>query len=203
MQNVDNAGHPTGDIMTDSDNAGLTYEWVSVSTAAVNTGKSERTIRRWIASGKIKSKEAAGQTLVYMPVSDLDNAGHSTGTPDNAGQVPVIDIDNLKALLHEKDIIIARLEEQIIGKDAIIDSKDNLVDELRDTKRILAERIERSEILLQQLQRALPASSIVNQGDVIEAEAEPVVTDPQADLIKPETENLKEPENKRPWWKLW
>ena len=73
-------------------------EWVTVAIAAERLGKSERTIRRWVASGKIDSDRTT-------PALRVDIAGrvpaHAEPTPDAAGEIAGLrgEIERLIALL--------------------------------------------------------------------------------------------------------
>ena len=74
--------------------------WVTVAVAAKALGKSERTIRRWVADGKIPSDRTT-------PVLRVDIAGltpaHATTTPDAASEVAALqaEIERLRAVLAE------------------------------------------------------------------------------------------------------
>ena len=75
-------------------------QWLTVRGAARALGKSERTIRRWVASGKIPADRDTGGLLV--DVAGL-TPGHATTTPDVAGEVAALraEIERLGDLLAE------------------------------------------------------------------------------------------------------
>lgn len=73
----------------DSDNAGHS-DLVSVTEAAARLGKSERTLRRWIASGKLATVDLGGQA--YVQLAGTGTPPDTTGTIDQmAAKTPAHD----------------------------------------------------------------------------------------------------------------
>lgn len=108
-------------------------KWVTVSQACDILGMSERSIRRYIAEGKIEAKLEGKTRLVKVEVKD-----------DNIGSVVMTDADKddminwLKNELEEKNKQIQRLQDEIRRNrdrsDAII---MKLADELEAQRNIL------------------------------------------------------------------
>lgn len=60
------------------------YLWVSVSEAARLTGKSERTVRRWMAGGRLQKKDNVGELVVGVPPDLVTYDRQGRTTSDNA-----------------------------------------------------------------------------------------------------------------------
>ena len=99
-------------------------DWVTVKEAVGILSMSERTIRRYIAEGKLKSRLENGRRLVY--VNQHDN-GMSSDIPSD-----------FALLLKEKDARIQQLEEQI----------DRLTQLLAMTQKTASELTEQNQLLL-------------------------------------------------------
>ena len=149
-----------------------TGKWITVAQARQALGKSERTIRRWIETGKLQSRQGDNRVEVLVEGTGTET-GAAQVTPQAAPGVLLAEVEKLKAEL---------------------DRRDRQITELQEDKRHLQERTERLEQLLamekkqnQQLidyqlqpfwrrwftQKALPApENVVDMEQDIEEEAE-------------------------------
>ena len=79
--------------------------WVTVAVAAEALGKSERTIRRWVASGKLPTDRTTPAILVdiagHMPPRGVPKPEGDTTMPDVAGEVAALraEIERLREAL--------------------------------------------------------------------------------------------------------
>jgi excisionase family DNA binding protein len=105
-------------------------KWVLVSEACQAFGKSDRTIRRWIEEGKLKSRKAGRNVEVLLEVADIESAhgGQSTA-----------------------EVEIARLKAEVDGKDQVIKTLSSQVEELSASR-------ERQDTLMLQLTRQIEQS---------------------------------------------
>jgi len=102
-------------------------DWVTIKEAVGILGMSERTIRRYVAEGKLKSRLENGRRLVY--VKQHDN-GMSPDIPTN-----------FELLFKEKDARIQQLEEQV----------DRLMQLLAMAQKTTSELTEQNQLLLEDL----------------------------------------------------
>lgn len=58
--------------------------WVSITEAVRLTGKSERTVRRWVAGGRLSIRHDAGLLVVGLPGDLLAHDRQAEATPDAA-----------------------------------------------------------------------------------------------------------------------
>ena len=105
-------------------------KWVSVAEACQAFDKSDRTIRRWIDEGKLKSRKAGRNVEVLLEVADIESA--------NGGQTTA-------------EVEIARLKAEVEGKDEVIEALRSQVDELSTSR-------ERQDTLMLQLTRQVEQS---------------------------------------------
>jgi len=105
-------------------------KWVSVSDACQAFDKSDRTVRRWIEDGKLKSRKSGRSVEVLLEVSDIESA--------NGGQTAA-------------QVEIARLKAEVDGKDEVIAALRSQVEELSSSR-------ERQDTIILQLSRQLDQS---------------------------------------------
>ena len=103
-----------------------TGKWMAVSQARQALGKSERTIRRWIDSGKLQSRQ--GDSGIEVLVEDT---GAETGTEQAMSQATPVDL--------QAEVKRLKIE---------LERRDRQISELQTDKRHLQERGERLEQLL-------------------------------------------------------
>ena len=129
-------------------------EWLSLSDAAPIVGRTERTLRRY-ASGEIRTPAGLefdtsdGRVRVRM----TDGLGRRTDTDGRSVRPsePLLhELEATRSLLQEKEIVIAGLEASVDGKDKLIERLETDLDRSHQS-------VEHLEILLSQLQKALPA----------------------------------------------
>jgi hypothetical protein len=60
-------------------------KWMTISQAVAETGKSERTIRRWIATHRLPTQRKAGRLLVNLADIGPDIEQATPATPDTSG----------------------------------------------------------------------------------------------------------------------
>ena len=113
--------------MTDSG-----HVWVSVSEAVRLTGRSERTVRRWMTGGRLAVRDDAGTLVVGVPpelVPDDRQAQATPGTPDMTAKVAELEasVRHLQAML-----------EQVTGERDYLRSA--LAASLTTTQKLLPER---------------------------------------------------------------
>ena len=123
--------------------------WVTVREAAERLGKSERTIRRWIAAEKLRVDRTT-------PVMRVDIAGH---VYDNAGQTPVGDVTMPVSDRTTPGVDagrVAELEAEVTRLSAVLaEVRDALQDartERDDWKAALAENMRQSQRLLEHVE---------------------------------------------------
>ncbi len=105
-------------------------KWVSVSDACQAFDKSDRTVRRWIEDGKLKSRKSGRSVEVLLEVSDIESA--------NGGQTAA-------------QVEIARLKAEVDGKDEVVTALRSQVEELSSSR-------ERQDTIILQLSRQLDQS---------------------------------------------
>jgi len=93
-----------------SDNAGRP-EVVTVAEAAIRLGKSERTIRRMIAAGKIGAVTIHGRQCVQLTATD--NAGTATGTQAGMSYNDRREADLLREMVRRLENENARLWDML------------------------------------------------------------------------------------------
>ena len=95
-------------------------KWVSVSEACQAFDKSDRTIRRWIEDGKLKSRKSGRSIEVLLEVSDIESA--------NGGQTAAqVEIARLKAAVEGKDEVIIALRSQVEELSSSKERQDTIV----------------------------------------------------------------------------
>ena len=113
-------------------------QWVTVAFAAETLSKSERTIRRWVADGKIPTDRTTPAILVdiagHMPPADVPKPEGDTTTPDVAGEVAALqaEIERLREALETCQAERDRLWQSLDNAQAIalaLTPKQNLLTE--------------------------------------------------------------------------
>lgn len=87
--------------------------WVTVPEAVELTGKSERTIRRWVADGRVPSQTANGTRMIRLDgMTDImPDATHDNGdTPNTATTDALAIIDRQR---HDMNIELDRLHQAV------------------------------------------------------------------------------------------
>jgi hypothetical protein len=110
-------------------------DWVTVKEAVGILGMSERTIRRYIAEGKLRSRLENGRRLVYAK-------GHDNGiSPDRLTSVRCVTdaFRNFDLLLAEKDARIQQLEEQVDRLTQLLAMAQKTASELTEQNQLLLE----------------------------------------------------------------
>jgi methyl-accepting chemotaxis protein len=139
--------------MTDTDRQA--DRWVTIAEAATILGKSTRTIRRYVAQGKLGADKSKSPMLVR--VSDMTDTVADT-VADTGGQVADIDrqaSDTLRATIQD-------LERKVDRLAAANDRLEAANDRLQDL-------LERAEGEVDYLRQAL-AASMGNQQKLLEAQ---------------------------------
>lgn len=82
------------------------HVWVSVSEAVRLTGKSERTVRRWMTGGRLAVRDDAGTLVVGVPPELVPDDRQATATPDMPDMATKVaeleaDVRRLQALLEQ------------------------------------------------------------------------------------------------------
>lgn len=148
--------------------------WVKISDAAKVTGKSERTLRRW-ATGKtkeicIETREVGGQMFVNLDElsKHTDIAAQDSVSQPLREESPKIvhEIQAAAEALQDKELEIVRLR-------ALIQGKEELIEELRRSNYHHEESISRLENVIVQIQTAF-ASSKGESGSDTSASAQAV-----------------------------
>lgn len=105
---------------TDSDND----RWVTIQQAAQHFGRSERTIRRWLASGQMTGRQAGGRTYVRLNVTP-DSAGQmsESGRPDDS-QVVIAELRaKLEEVTSERDYLRQMLAASLASNQKLIEAQ--------------------------------------------------------------------------------
>ena len=100
-------------------------DWVTIKEAVGILGMSERSIRRYVAEGKLKSRLENGRRFVYVKQHD------NSMPPD----IPA----NFELLLQEKDARIQQLEEQIDRLTQLLGMAQKTASELTNQNQLLLE----------------------------------------------------------------
>ena len=156
------------DVMTDGrDGEGRASEWLTPAEAAKVLGRTERTIRRYITGeiqppGGVEFSSKDGRVLVRVTdgetrQTDLDGRRRTGVNLPKEGVLA--ELEATRNLLQDKEIVITRLESQLAGKEELLQAREDQIEQLRDTQAHHQVSIERMEILLNNLQKALPALS--------------------------------------------
>ena len=82
-----------------------TGKWMAVSQAQQALEKSERTIRRWIDSGKLQSRQGSNGVEVLV-----EDAATKTGAGQATPDALQVEIDRLRTELEERDRHISELQ---------------------------------------------------------------------------------------------
>ena len=118
----------------------INERWVTVAEAAEALGKSERTIRRWLADGKVAGDRTGPAILVdiagHMPPADVPKPEGDTTTPDVAGEVAALqaEIERLREALDTCQAERDRLWQSLDNAQAIALA-------LTGERRLLTERV--------------------------------------------------------------
>jgi len=109
-------------------------KWVTIADAVIALGKSDRTLRRWVAGDKLPHKREQGRILVDIsefiddivitPIGDDIGASMPDAEPDIADD-KASDIDTL--------IELAELRKELKAKGETIDRQQTEIDFLRET----------------------------------------------------------------------
>ena len=100
-------------------------DWVTVKEAVGILGMSERTIRRYVAEGKLLSRLEDGRRLVCVN-------RHDNGMPPDI-------LTNFDLLLQEKDARIQQLEEQVDRLTQLLAMAQKTADGLTEQNQLLLE----------------------------------------------------------------
>ncbi|MBI1926932.1 excisionase family DNA-binding protein [Candidatus Poribacteria bacterium] len=119
-------------------------ETMTTASAAQHFNVSERTIRRWIKSGKLQAEGTNGQRLVLLdrrPTEcpndrQMDNPVSSQLESEN---------EPLRDLLQRADSEIQHLREQLVRRDEQIDHLTQLLAMQTKTTAVLTERLQASQ----------------------------------------------------------
>lgn len=93
---------------------------VTVAQAAARLGRSVRTVKRWIASGKLATVDVGGRRYVQLAglspggTNAYDTRGHMTHAEPDAVQV-------LKDTIRRQDAVIAHLQGEVTGLRETVD----------------------------------------------------------------------------------
>jgi excisionase family DNA binding protein len=162
-----------------------TSDFMSVQQAAAHCGVAERTVRRWIASGRLKSVNArrgvrvARADLEAFTISEPGESGHVPDGPDTLSDTS----DG-----HDGQARPGPTPES--DTPGIVEAL-RLVEKLQQQNLELAGRVGYYQAQLEQLrdQLALQAPQVDDLHDVVLPPAEP----------QPDEQD----EKARPWWRFW
>ncbi len=116
-------------------------DWFTVKEAVGILGMSERTIRRYVAEGKLLSRLENGRRLVYVK-------GHDNGMPPDTP-------NNFDLLFQEQAARIQQLQEQVEQLKEQLSEKDEQISELHQLLAISQKNVDRvteqNQLLLEDL----------------------------------------------------
>jgi hypothetical protein len=79
--------------------------WTTITEAVAESGKSERTIRRWIADGRLANRREGGRVLVNLADIDPDIEQATPATPDTSGA-----LSDCQAKVAQLEAVLAQVE---------------------------------------------------------------------------------------------
>jgi hypothetical protein len=140
--------------------------WVKISDAAKVVGKSERTLRRW-ATGKTKDVKIETRVVDGQMMVNLDELSRYTAVSPNVDTVSQDIIQNTpvttKSEIKYAAEALQEKEKEVIRLQALIQGKDELVEELRRSNDRYEQSMLRLETVIMQMQTAF-TSTRTDQG---------------------------------------
>jgi hypothetical protein len=79
------------DKSQDNDQTDGQDSWLTVAEAVQVTGKSDKTIRRWVSANKVAHKRESGR--IYIKLSSLELANRQTGQVSDQSRQIKLDVD--------------------------------------------------------------------------------------------------------------
>lgn len=128
---------------------------LTTAEAAQHFNVSERTIRRWIQSGKLKASGTNGQRLV---ISDArtDECPNDRPTDNSLSIQLESDNQHLRDQLQRADSERQHLREQLARRDVTIDHLTQLLAMQTKTTAALTEQLDASRAMIEDLRRRKP-----------------------------------------------
>ena len=123
--------------------------WRTITQAAVELGRSERTIRRWLESGRVK----ADRTKTPLRVNIADELDATQGQTTTPGQTRDIDLDKLQADLATLQTENDRLAAVLAGMQVERDHLGELLEQVGGERDHLRQALDTSQTLIDQQQR--------------------------------------------------
>lgn len=154
---------------------------MTIQEASKKLGVSERTIRRWIKSGKLKAGKQGGRVRILLAESvESTSKQPEKRTTDDRSDVRTD--DHLQDIIRIKDEQIAKLEKDKQRLEKRVDKLDTRLEEME----------QRTNFLISQI--PLLANP---KADIVEADSVDIRTEPQ----KQKKEKPSQKKQERAWYK--
>ena len=96
------------DKSQDNDQTDGQDSWLTVAEAVQVTGKSDKTIRRWVSANKVAHKRESGR--IYIKLSSLELANRQTGQVSDQSRQIKLDVDMV-------ELTRLRTENQLLAEE--------------------------------------------------------------------------------------
>ncbi len=172
--------------------------FVSIESAARTTGISARTLRYWIATGKLTA--TAEKRGKRVSLADVERLGRMTGKVSGTAVTPMATVPT-SAVAVSTDVTPA------VDVALMLERLDALYREQLDAKNTLISHLEQRVADLEQRQAAtaLPATATAEQIDALQARLS-ALEERQAESLMPASrvlETATDAATDVPWWQFW